>query len=46
MLTALATSQIIETIKNNVFPFFLPNQIPNPEAIVIITPVMKYGDVK
>lgn len=45
-LTRLAISQIIETIKKRNFPPFAPNHIPKPEAMDIITPTMKYGDVR
>ena len=37
---------MIEIIKNRILPPWTPNQIPIAEAIDIITPTMKYGEVK
>ena len=46
MLVRLMSSQMIETTKNKILPPLTPNQIPKPEAIDMITPTMKYGEVR
>ena len=46
MLARLIISQMIETIKNKILPPLTPNHIPKPEEIDMITPTIKYGEVR
>jgi hypothetical protein len=46
ILARLITSQTIETIKNSTLPPLAPIHIPQADASDIITPTMKYGEVR
>jgi len=46
ILTRLMTRVIMETTAYSTLPPLLPNQMPKHDAIAIISPVMKYGDVR
>jgi len=45
-LTKLASAPMMDTTRYSILPPRTPNHIPKLDAIAIITPVIKYGEVR